>query len=290
MKVQPSSLLCIENLSMQFGGIIALRDIGLNIKKNTITAIIGPNGAGKTTLFNCITGFYRANTGQITFTPGEVPPINLKQLLGEKWQLKDFTSLQRLCLRLYYKMFGGSHLITRAGIARTFQNIRLFNDMTVIENLLIAQHLALECNIFKGLLKSRHYQHAEHQALTQAFAWLAKIHLTPYANRLARELPYGHQRYLEIARAMCTQPILLCLDEPAAGLNPSETKELGALITTLHHEHQVTILLIEHDMQLVMNIAQHIIVLDQGQVIAQGTPNEIVTNPKVISAYLGVEI
>ena len=282
-------LLSVSGLMMQFGGILALNDVSFGVQAGSITALIGPNGAGKTTVFNCLTGFYQATNGNITLYTRE-QDINVGQVLGQKFALGDVLHpRQRLLSKLYYKLFGGSHLVARAGIARTFQNIRLFRDMTAIENLLVAQHVRLHRNLLGGLLGTQKYRNSEQQALERAYHWLDICHLAEDANRLAGELPYGHQRRLEIARAMCTQPTLICLDEPAAGLNPKETEELNVLIRLLKQEHRVTVLLIEHDMSLVMDISDHIVVLDHGEVIALGDPKSVKENPAVVSAYLGIE-
>lgn len=280
-------LLSVSDLTMHFGGILALNDVSFEVNRHSITAIIGPNGAGKTTLFNCLTGFYRPHDGKIFLLQSRKGELDLTQLLGQPFQLTDFINPLAFSRRLYYKLFGGSHLTARIGIARTFQNIRLFRQMTVMENLLIAQHHALNRNILAGLFQTTAYQAAEQDAIARAHAWLKVFKLEAFANRLAGELPYGSQRRLEIARAMCTQPRLLCLDEPAAGLNPKETAELSELIRRLRDDYEVTILLIEHDMSLVMQISEHIVVLDHGEVIADGTPEEVKHDAAVLAAYLG---
>lgn len=263
-------LLQVSSLTRRFGGIIANNNVSFDVMPGSITALIGPNGAGKTTVFNCITGFYRASSGKITLW-NDNQPIEVGALLSRPFS-------------------GGSYLVARAGIARTFQNIRLFSDMTVVENLLVAQHRRMDSNLIRGMLASVGFLNKEHEALDQAYYWLDVMGLRDDANRLAGELPYGGQRRLEIARAMCTSPRLICLDEPAAGLNPSETEELSELIQRLRNEHKVTVLLIEHDMGLVMEISDHIVVLDYGQVIASGDPDSVRESPKVIAAYLGAEI
>lgn len=280
-------LLSVSDLTMHFGGILALNEVSFEVNRHSITAIIGPNGAGKTTLFNCLTGFYRPHDGKIFLLQSRKGELDLTRLLGQPFQLTDFINPFAFSQRLYYKLFGGSHLTARIGIARTFQNIRLFRQMTVMENLLIAQHHALNRNILAGLFQTMAYQAAEQDAIARAHAWLKVFKLEAFANRLAGELPYGSQRRLEIARAMCTHPHLLCLDEPAAGLNPKETAELSELIRRLRDDHEVTILLIEHDMSLVMQISEHIVVLDHGEVIADGTPEEVKHDAAVLAAYLG---
>lgn len=281
-------LLDVKNLSMYFGGIVALNDASLTVQSNSITAIIGPNGAGKTTLFNCLTGFYRASEGDITLRTS-VEETDLIRVLGGPFQKQDFTAPSRLGSRMYYKLFGGSHRVAQAGVARTFQNIRLFDEMTVIENLLVAQHTSLDRNVIGGFLRTDNFLKSEAHAVAKAFYWLDVMGLGDDANRLASELPYGHQRRLEIARAMCTDPKLVCLDEPAAGLNPNETSELSAMIRHLRDEHGVAVLLIEHDMGMVMDISDHVVVLDHGEVIAAGTPEHVENDPAVLAAYLGAD-
>jgi branched-chain amino acid transport system ATP-binding protein len=278
-------ILSVEHLMMQFGGIKALSDVSLQVKRNQIFALIGPNGAGKTTVFNCLTGFYKASGGRIELNV-RGNRTDVIQLLGERFQPTDFVSPARFANRLYYKMFGGTHLVNRAGLARTFQNIRLFKEMSVVENLLVAQHMWVNRNLLAGVLNTKSYRKAESDALDHAFYWLEVVDC---ANRLAGELSYGQQRRLEIARAMCTRPKIICLDEPAAGLNPQETEALSRMIRVLRDEHDITVVLIEHDMGMVMSISDHIVVLDHGNVIAEGAPQEIRHNPTVIAAYLGAD-
>ncbi len=285
--IQPP-ILEVTGLTMRFGGILALNDVSFEVKRGSISALIGPNGAGKTTVFNCLTGFYKATEGRIALhTPRTA--IDLIHILGQPFQASDFVNPAAFGDRLYYKMFGGTHRVTRAGVARTFQNVRLFKEMTAIENLLVAQHLQLNRNMVAGLLQTAAYRQSERDALERAYAWLKVFGLGEDANRLAGELPYGHQRRLEIARAMCTGPRLLCLDEPAAGLNPRETEQLSELLRQLRDEHGVTILLIEHDMGLVMGLSEHIVVLDYGEVIADGDPHTVAHHPAVLAAYLGTD-
>jgi branched-chain amino acid transport system ATP-binding protein len=256
-------LLEVQHLTMRFGGLVAIDDLSFVASRREITAIIGPNGAGKTTVFNCLTGFYRPTVGQLTFH------ADGRELLLE--QMDGFR-------------------IARAGVARTFQNIRLFGQMSVLENLVVAQHNALmraSGYTVLGVLGFASYRHAEAAAVERAQDWLRRIGLTARADWNAANLPYGDQRRLEIARAMCTQPSLLCLDEPAAGLNPRETAELGQLLVSVRDEFGIGVLLIEHDMSVVMGISDHIVVLDYGRRIADGPPDQIKRDPNVIKAYLG---
>ncbi len=279
-------LLTVEDLTMRFGGITALSRVGFEVRTGSITALIGPNGAGKTTVFNCVTGFYKATAGTIRLHDGN-GGLDLKKILGEPFRLSDFVQPTVFARRLFYKMFGGPHRVSRAGVARTFQNVRLFQEMTSLENLLVAQHDQVDGNLIGGLVNSRRYRLAEAAAVERAGEWLDFFGLKEDANRLAGELPYGHQRRLEIARALCTRPRLICLDEPAAGLNPRETAELSALIRQLRVQHDLTVFLIEHDMGLVMEISDHVVVLDHGIVIARGAPEAVRNDPKVRDAYLG---
>ena len=281
-------ILKVDGLMMHFGGIKALTDVSLQVPRNSIFALIGPNGAGKTTLFNCLTGFYKATQGQIQLS-ARGRQTDVIKVLGEPFAASDFIRPRQLLSRVFYKMFGGTHLVNRAGLARTFQNIRLFKEMSVVENLLVAQHMWINRNLLAGVFNTRGFRKAEEQALQHAFYWLDMVDMRDCANRLAGELSYGQQRRLEIARAMCTRPQLICLDEPAAGLNPQETEALSRIIRKLRDEHDLTVLLIEHDMGMVMSISDHIVVLDHGEVIAEGDGAAIRSNPKVIAAYLGAE-
>lgn len=281
-----SPLLTVSALHMRFGGVTALDNVAFEVAEGSITALIGPNGAGKTTVFNCLTGFYKATAGTIQLH-GQEPTINLLEILGEPFRPSDFLHPPAFARRLFFKLFGGAHRVSRAGVARTFQSVRLFKEMTAIENLLVAQSRQVDRNIISGLLQTRRFRHAEQTAVERAITWLTFFGLEGDANRLAGELPYGNQRRLEIARALCTKPRLICLDEPAAGLNPNETQELSQLIRRLSDNFGMTVLLIEHDMPLVMNISDHIVVLDHGLVIAQGDPATVRRNPRVLEAYLG---
>jgi branched-chain amino acid transport system ATP-binding protein len=281
-------ILSVDRLMMHFGGIKALNDVSFEIKRGSISALIGPNGAGKTTVFNCLTGFYSATGGKILLN-AQNKTTDVIQILGEPFHFDDFVKPRQFGSRLWYKMFGGTHLVNRAGLARTFQNIRLFKEMTVLENLLVAQHMLANRSMVAGVLNLPSYREAENTLLNTAFYWLEVVDLVDHVNRLAGELSYGQQRRLEIARAMCTAPEIICLDEPAAGLNPAETEALSKMIRVLRDQHGITVLLIEHDMGMVMNISDHIVVLDHGLVIAQGGPTAIKNDPKVIAAYLGAE-
>jgi branched-chain amino acid transport system ATP-binding protein len=282
-------MLRVEHLSMRFGGLVAVSDLSFTAKHGDITALIGPNGAGKTTVFNCITGFYKPTEGRIALQFGDAGVWDELGALTER----GTRSAKRANGSLFLLERMPDYQVTqRARVARTFQNIRLFAGMTVLENLLVAQHNALMRAsgwTVLGALGLPSYARAERAAIDKARHWLDKIGLIGRADDPAGDLPYGAQRRLEIARAMCTEPVLLCLDEPAAGLNPHESGELSAYLNAIRDEEATAILLIEHDMSVVMEISDHIVVLDHGQRIADGTPEEIRNDAKVVAAYLGVE-
>ncbi|MGA6925334.1 MAG: ABC transporter ATP-binding protein [Desulfosarcina sp.] len=258
-------ILDVKQVTMDFGGLRALDKIDLDVHQGEIVALIGPNGAGKTTFFNCITGIYDPSGGDILISPPN----------GER--TRRINGLK-------------PNQVTQKGLARTFQNIRLFQNMTVLENVMIGCHCRMKAGILGAVFKGMATRREEEAVIQKSYAILEKIRLDGYVNEFAKNLPYGAQRRLEIARAMATDPFMLLLDEPAAGMNPQETHELDELILKIREDEKISILLIEHDMKLVMSLSDRIFVMDYGKKIAQGSPAEIRKNPAVIKAYLGEEI
>ena len=251
----------VKDLSQDFGGLRALNELSLPVNSGEIVALIGPNGAGKTTFFNCVTGIYTPTEGQMFLHDASGD----KQLLNGK----------------------KPHLITAMGMARTFQNIRLFSEMTVLENVMIGRHCRTKAGIFGAIVRDGRTRREEQDCIDRSYELLELVKLQDFWNETANNLPYGAQRRLEIARAMATEPRMLLLDEPAAGMNPQETNELKELVCSIRDNQQLSILLIEHDMGMVMSLSDRIYVMEYGSCIATGTPAEIRTNPRVIKAYLG---
>jgi branched-chain amino acid transport system ATP-binding protein len=281
---ESNPILTVEHLTMRFGGLVAINDLSFAAARGHITALIGPNGAGKTTVFNCITGFYKPTEGRIALAQEPAAFTHLDTATAS-------SGVGSGGLFLLERM-AEFEIAKRARVARTFQNIRLFGGMTALENLMIAQHnklMVASLYTVGGLFGLPAYHAGEQAAMDQAIYWLEQVNLLERADDPAADLPYGAQRRLEIARAMCTDPLLLCLDEPAAGLNPRESAELNKLIRFIRDQHKTSVLLIEHDMGVVMEISDHIIVLDYGEKISDGSAEHVRTDPRVIAAYLGVE-
>lgn len=255
-------MLKIDNMIMRFGGVVAVNNFNINIEKGELVGLIGPNGAGKTTVFNVVTGVYRPTEGQVTFNPGDKDHVISGQRPDE---------------------------IAKLGICRTFQNIRLFKDMSVLDNVFIGNHLRIKSNVFSSIARLKSYKEEEKEIYDKSLYLLERVGLIDEKDEKSSSLPYGKQRRLEIARALATNPKLLLLDEPAAGMNPQESRELMSFITDIKDEFDLTIFLIEHHMEVVMGICERIFVLDHGELIAHGNPEEIQNNQRVVEAYLGVD-
>ena len=273
------NVLRLENVTMQFGGVVAVNNLSIDVPEHKIIALIGPNGAGKTTAFNCITGVYQPTNGKVEFL-GQPMIENFPQGKMDKMYAGENKGLYT------HKLAPTPDVLTKLGMARTFQNIRLWKSQTVFNNVLIAKHCRAKAGVFSAIFRLNKKEEAEHRKHVEEL--LKIVGLWDVKDELATSLPYGKQRRLEIARALATEPTLLLLDEPAAGMNPQETDELTAFIGEIRENFKMTILLIEHHMDLVMDISDRIYVLDFGKLIAEGTPAEIQNNQRVIDAYLGV--
>ena len=274
------NVLHVENVTMQFGGVVAVNNLSMDINEGEIVALIGPNGAGKTTAFNCITGVYEPTNGRVDFMGKTIAENYPSGKMKRAYAGENAGIYTRRIVQTPDK-------ITALGIARTFQNIRLFKSQTVFNNVLIAMHMRRRSNVFTATFRLN--QKEERQMRDEAMELLRIVGLDGVADELATSLPYGQQRRLEIVRALATHPKLLLLDEPAAGMNPQETEELGVFIRDIKNRFGLTVFMIEHDMKLVMGISDRIYVIDFGKQIAEGTPKEVRDNPAVIAAYLGVD-
>lgn len=282
----------VKNLTMDFGGLRALDSIDLHVNKGEIVALIGPNGAGKTTFFNCVTGMYEPSQGDMILNPPGKPQLIINRRSRPNMAVRIASAmlppfLQAPLLKLSMGRMLKPNVVTSHGLARTFQNIRLFKNMTVLENVMVARHCRTRSGIAGAIFRPQVTLREEEEIVETSIGVLKKVGLGAYVNELACELPYGAQRRLEIARAIATEPFLLLLDEPAAGMNPRETSDLDALIKRIRDEEGISILLIEHDMKLVMSISERIYVMDYGKMIAQGSPREVAGDKNVIKAYLG---